>query len=204
MFPPPFRLLPDDKQTPQPLQQTLYRRMIRPFLIVLVLSLIGVCGFPYARVLLYPYLILATVPVPAYAKHIVSAGDLSMTCHTRSILRAYSTDGSFEEVKRFYTTYILGNSAWSLIDQGDSAVPTRPDYWISKRILSGGTAANQSMTLSLHRYQVGMFVNTEVEYQAQQALKEGKTVYFITMAYVDDFKQNRAAMRDPTSECFID
>jgi hypothetical protein len=200
----PRRSQPEDEQTPQLLHYTLYRKIAKLLLVVLLCAVGALC-YPYCNLLLYPYAVFATIPAPNHTTEIVSDSSLSTTCHTSSILRIYRTDRSFEEIKNFYTDYIRirENIVWTLIDEGDSSASTRPDYWISRRRLTGWNASNQSLTFSLRRFETGMF-DGYVADRAQQALRDGKTVYFLVIAYTDDFKQNRVAVGDRKSGCFID
>jgi hypothetical protein len=203
MLPFSRRSRPEDQQTHHLFHYTDYPKIAKLLLLVLVVSAIGAFCYPYLNLLFYPYVISATIPTPEHASQVVSNSSLSTSCHTSSILHIYRTDRPFEEIRNFYTNYIQENTVWALVDEGVPSASSPRGYWISSRYLIGENASNQHLTLSLRRFEIGMFDGYIAE-EAQRALRDGKTVYFLVVAYTDDFKQNRAAVADPTSECFID
>lgn len=75
-------------------------------MLVIALCTIGIFCYPFLNLWLYPYMIFASIPTPDNASQILRGSELSITCHTHSILRIYSTDRPFEDIKSFYTSYI--------------------------------------------------------------------------------------------------
>src|SRR5215212_599609 len=94
MFPFPPRYQPSDAP-----HHKRYRWLVTLFLIMLLLPPIGVFVAPYSSLTVYPYLVLATLPLPPGSSQIGSAFNLRMACHGMDIQRTYVTGSTAAEVR---------------------------------------------------------------------------------------------------------
>jgi hypothetical protein len=74
----------------------------------------------------------------------------------------------------------------------------------SERVLSGWDANQQSLSLFIWSFDRTLFTDAPLVINAQQAAATGKTIYVISVSYIDNVPRYRAASLDPTSHCFSD
>lgn len=174
------------------LQRDRKRRLQRVFVLLLVLVCVTPFLYPYLSLRLYPLFILNTLPLPQSSQQIDDAYRVQAQCHRTQISRLYITELSDSVVMTFFLMYFNNLPSWGVTQGG-------VEYLTVARTRSSWINQNQRLSLSVYFFQqAGDHLDPEVATAVRQALAEGKTVYNLSLTYINDAASFRY------SECFSD